>query len=166
VLFAAAISEFDKNIAEDSTTNSLTGSLNLFVYVATNQYFANTAIIVLLNKRDLFEEKIRKAGYLAQYFDGYKGDNDLESAIQFMESKFLGKLPEEYRKKVSNIHDLCDRQRQRSTGFQKDSSPLSKRSRLVMLHVSGNEQDNSDYKPLLKLSFEFFGSPISTTRRA
>jgi len=106
VIFVAALSEFDQVLFEDGATNRLSETLQLFNWVCTNQFFLNTPVLLFLNKRDLFEIKVAKPGYMAKFLDDYKGDTDLEAATTYMMNKFLSVLSEEKRKLV-NVHITC-----------------------------------------------------------
>ena len=44
---------------EDETTNRMHESLRLFDSICNNKWFVNTSIILFLNKKDLFAEKLR-----------------------------------------------------------------------------------------------------------
>ena len=46
---------------EDETTNRMHESTRLFDSIANNKWFVDTSIILFLNKKDLFEEKIKKS---------------------------------------------------------------------------------------------------------
>ena len=52
------ISFFSKVLVEDETTNRMHESLRLFDSICNNKWFVNTSIILFLNKKDLFSEKI------------------------------------------------------------------------------------------------------------
>ena len=54
IIFVAAISEFDQTLYEDSQTNRLIESLNLFEEVVNSRWFNNSSIIIMLNKEDIF----------------------------------------------------------------------------------------------------------------
>lgn len=58
-MFVAAISEFDQVLYEDEHTNRVTEALHLFDEISNSEWFKSTAMILFLNKRDLFEEKIK-----------------------------------------------------------------------------------------------------------
>ena len=58
VIFVAAISEYDQVLFEDDTTNRVIEALNLFDEICNSRWFTETSIILFLNKRDLFMEKI------------------------------------------------------------------------------------------------------------
>jgi len=58
VIFVAAISAYDQVVVEDNKTNGLVEALNLFEDICTSRWFANTAMILFLNKKDIFQEKV------------------------------------------------------------------------------------------------------------
>ena len=57
VVFVASLSEFDQMLYEDETKNRLDEALELFGKISNSKWFAETAIILFLNKKDLFEKK-------------------------------------------------------------------------------------------------------------
>ncbi|KAI6227591.1 Guanine nucleotide-binding proteinG(I) subunit alpha [Aphelenchoides fujianensis] len=61
ILFCVALSEYDLVLDEDQETNRMHESIHLFDSICNNKWFVSTSIILFLNKKDLFEEKIRKS---------------------------------------------------------------------------------------------------------
>jgi len=61
VIFCVAISEYDLKLYEDDQTNRMHESLKLFKEICNSKWFIDTAMILFLNKRDLFAEKIKKS---------------------------------------------------------------------------------------------------------
>lgn len=83
IIFCVAMSEYDQVLHEDETTvgwtkkiwrktnflifffilfqNRMQESLKLFDSICNNKWFTDTSIILFLNKKDLFEDKIRKS---------------------------------------------------------------------------------------------------------
>lgn len=59
VLFVAAISEYDQTLQEDHHVNRQEESLRLFSEICESKWFHNSIIILFLNKRDLFREKLQ-----------------------------------------------------------------------------------------------------------
>jgi len=57
LIFFVSLSEYDLALYEDSQTNRMLESLQLFKDICAFPYFANTPFIVFLNKYDLFEKK-------------------------------------------------------------------------------------------------------------
>ncbi len=58
VIFVAALSEYDQALFEDSSQNRMTEAIQLFDEICNNHNFTKSNMILFLNKRDLFEEKI------------------------------------------------------------------------------------------------------------
>jgi guanine nucleotide-binding protein G(i) subunit alpha len=94
VIFVVAMSEYDLKLAEDNETNRMFESLKLFKDIINSKWFTNTAMILFLNKKDLFAEKILRSD-LSVCFPDYKGGPNYEKASRFMEKKFnaLNKNP-------------------------------------------------------------------------
>ncbi|CAH8503232.1 unnamed protein product [Heterobilharzia americana] len=81
------ISEYDLTLAEDEEMNRMMESMRLFSSICNNQCFAETSIILFLNKRDLFEDKIMKSP-LTICFPDYIGGNNYEEASEYIRSRF------------------------------------------------------------------------------
>lgn len=94
VIFVAAISEYDQVCFEDSATNRMSEALTLFDDVANSKWFTETSIILFLNKRDLFEEKIQtvKINSVPEFADYSGGDNSYDDGIRYFLQKFLSKV--------------------------------------------------------------------------
>ncbi|KAL3069874.1 hypothetical protein niasHT_033936 [Heterodera trifolii] len=60
IIFCVALSEYDMVLAEDDEMKRMIESMKLFDSICNNKWFLNTSIILFLNKKDLFEEKIRR----------------------------------------------------------------------------------------------------------
>jgi guanine nucleotide-binding protein G(o) subunit alpha len=73
VLFCVALSAYDQTLREDSDVNRMQESLKLFGSILNNRWFMNTSIMLLLNKKDLFEKKI-KVSPLTVCFPDYEGN--------------------------------------------------------------------------------------------
>jgi len=90
VLFVAAISEYDQVLYEDETTNRMTEALNLFEEICNSRWFHETSMILFLNKRDLFGEKIVRVP-LTVCFPEYDGKNSYEEASEYLKNLFESK---------------------------------------------------------------------------
>eukprot|EP01100_Stratorugosa_tubuloviscum_P007138 TRINITY_DN299_c0_g1_i2.p1 TRINITY_DN299_c0_g1~~TRINITY_DN299_c0_g1_i2.p1 ORF type:complete len:356 (+),score=137.82 TRINITY_DN299_c0_g1_i2:67-1134(+) len=88
VLFCTAISEFDQNLAEDENVNRMHESLKLFAEICDTRWFDLAAIILFLNKKDLFEEKIKHSN-LSICFPDYIAGSNCETAMNFIKEKFI-----------------------------------------------------------------------------
>jgi GTPase SAR1 family protein len=87
VLFVAAISEYDQVLFEDEETNRVVEALALFDDICNSKWFRNTSMILFLNKRDLFEEKLTKVPLQSIFYD-YDGDNSFLSASNWIKEQF------------------------------------------------------------------------------
>jgi GTPase SAR1 family protein len=88
VIFVAAISEYDQVLYEDEKENRLHEAIRVFDNICNNKYFEETAMILFLNKEDLFKEKIR-AVPLSICFEEYNGENTFEATSAYIRDRFL-----------------------------------------------------------------------------
>jgi len=86
VIFVCALTEYNQVLREDVKQNRLKESINLFD-IACNRRYPEKPIILFLNKKDLFEEQIKKVD-LNVCFPTYKGGKDAKSALDFIRWKF------------------------------------------------------------------------------
>jgi len=90
VIFVIALSEFDQYCYEDLSSNRMIEALNLFKEICSNPYFNFCSIILFLNKKDLFEEKI-KVKYIADVpeFSDYSGPRgSYDEGVRYFLEKF------------------------------------------------------------------------------
>ncbi|XP_048781878.1 guanine nucleotide-binding protein G(t) subunit alpha-2 isoform X1 [Lagopus muta] len=73
IIFCGALSAYDMVLVEDDEVNRMHESLHLFNSICNHKFFAATSIILFLNKKDLFEEKIKKV-HLSICFPEYDGE--------------------------------------------------------------------------------------------
>ena len=57
---------------EDETQNRMEEAISLFEQIVNSRWFAETSMILFLNKKDLFEQKIAKAS-ISKHFSDYDG---------------------------------------------------------------------------------------------
>jgi len=93
VLFVAALSAYDLVLYEDEDTNRMEEALNLFEEICNSRWFRKTSMILMLNKRDLFAEKIKKVPLTATIFKTtYKGDpHNYDQCVEFIKQCFESK---------------------------------------------------------------------------
>mmetsp|Transcript_19733 Transcript_19733/g.48263 ORF Transcript_19733/g.48263 Transcript_19733/m.48263 type:complete len:223 (+) Transcript_19733:557-1225(+) len=60
VMFIASLSCYNQNLFEDQGSNRMTEAILLFEDISNSHWFAETAMILFLNKDDIFREKIEK----------------------------------------------------------------------------------------------------------
>lgn len=90
VIFVAALSEYDQSLAEAKRTNRMVEALDLFRSVCNNRAFANTSIMLFLNKKDIFAEKLMYSDIVAQKpFSDYPGPTkDFNNGVLYFIQKF------------------------------------------------------------------------------
>mmetsp|Transcript_19551 Transcript_19551/g.35391 ORF Transcript_19551/g.35391 Transcript_19551/m.35391 type:complete len:427 (-) Transcript_19551:350-1630(-) len=90
VIFVAALSEYDQTLAEAKRTNRMVEALELFRSVCNNRAFSNTSIMLFLNKKDIFAEKILCSDIAAQRpFCDYAGPTkDFDHGVLYFIQKF------------------------------------------------------------------------------
>ncbi|XP_040850449.1 guanine nucleotide-binding protein G(i) subunit alpha-2 isoform X2 [Ochotona curzoniae] len=87
IIFCVALSAYDLVLAEDEEMNRMHESMKLFDSICNNKWFTDTSIILFLNKKDLFEEKITHS-HLTICFPEYTGANKYDEASSYIQSKF------------------------------------------------------------------------------
>uniref|UniRef100_A0A915JZJ0 Uncharacterized protein n=1 Tax=Romanomermis culicivorax TaxID=13658 RepID=A0A915JZJ0_ROMCU len=97
LIFVTSLSEYNMVLTEDSQTNRMKESITLFEKIANCKWFLKKAIILFLNKKDVFEEKL-KIFPLSIAFKDYNGPQDFEMACAYIEKQFVSN------RKDSNAH--------------------------------------------------------------
>ena len=87
IIFCAALSGYDLVLEEDNEVNRMIESMKLFGSICNNKWFVRTSIILFLNKRDLFREKIEKSP-LTICFPEYEGLNTYDEATAYIQEQF------------------------------------------------------------------------------
>lgn len=90
VIFVAALSEYDQSLAEAKRTNRMVEALELFRSVCNNRAFANTSIMLFLNKKDIFAEKVLYSDIAAQrpFYDYAGPSKDFDHGVLYFIQKF------------------------------------------------------------------------------
>jgi len=88
VVFVAALSEFDQVLFEDETQNRLDEAIDLFKQIINSKWFKETSVILFLNKKDLFKQKLGKKNF-ADYRKDYTGANTMDECVEYCKSLFI-----------------------------------------------------------------------------
>merc|ERR1712085_114531 len=90
VIFVAALSEYDQTLAEAKRSNRMVEALILFQSVCNNRSFKDTSILLFLNKRDIFQDKIMHSDIAAQKpFSEFAGPTkDYDAGVKYFIQKF------------------------------------------------------------------------------
>jgi hypothetical protein len=88
VLFLVALSGYDQGLIEDDQSNSMSEAIMLFDSIVNSQWFAQTSIILFLNKVDIFQNRILVSN-IKDYFPTYSGEaTDYHAAREYFKSRF------------------------------------------------------------------------------
>jgi len=89
VIFVTALSGYDMKCYEDNDQNRVHESMQLFGEICNNRFFTRSAMILFMNKTDLFEQKIPMFP-LKNTFPAFLGpEKDVQAAQQFLLQQFL-----------------------------------------------------------------------------
>merc|ERR1712048_1059084 len=96
IIFVAALSAYDQVLFEDDNTNRMSEALKLWKDICKKNIFKDKAMILFLNKKDLFAQKI-KYRPLSVRFPEFKvrpaekanGRSPLEQSQDFIRDLFL-----------------------------------------------------------------------------
>ncbi|SCV73392.1 BQ2448_7318 [Microbotryum intermedium] len=97
LLFVVAISEYDQTLREDNEVNRITESrtsnidVKLFESIVNSVWFRESCFVLLLNKCDLFDRKLKSGtAPFSHSFPDYTGsDNDVPAAKEYLRKNFL-----------------------------------------------------------------------------
>uniref|UniRef100_A0A1I7TFN4 Uncharacterized protein n=1 Tax=Caenorhabditis tropicalis TaxID=1561998 RepID=A0A1I7TFN4_9PELO len=105
VLFVAAISEFDQKLIEDETTNRMEEAIRLFWAVFNGKFFSKAAVILFLNKIDIFKEKIKHVK-IKDHFPSFEGNNTFDEGTLFFRRQFRDGIHPSFRRRLY-CHETC-----------------------------------------------------------
>ncbi len=88
ILFVVAMSEYDQKLFEDESVNRMDESLKLFDQIANNPFFKDTAIILFLNKEDIFKQKLATGVSISVCFPEYTGPTEFGPSAEFITKQF------------------------------------------------------------------------------
>ncbi|KAK4089947.1 guanine nucleotide-binding protein alpha-2 subunit [Purpureocillium lilacinum] len=89
VLFLVAISGYDQCLVEDMDGNQMNEALMLFESIVNSRWFTKSAMILFLNKMDLFREKLPRRPITDHGFTDYRGaPDDYKAASSYFLDKF------------------------------------------------------------------------------
>ncbi|EFX01247.1 g-protein alpha subunit [Grosmannia clavigera kw1407] len=89
LLFLVAISGYDQCLVEDKDGNQMNEALMLWESIANSHWFTKSALILFLNKMDLFKEKLARSPISAHGFTDYQGaPDDAKQVSRYFMDKF------------------------------------------------------------------------------
>jgi guanine nucleotide-binding protein G(o) subunit alpha len=122
VIFVAALSEYDQSLAEAKRTNRMVEALELFRSVCNNRAFANTSIMLFLNKKDIFAEKVLYSDIAAQrpFYDYAGPSKDFDHGVLYFIQKFKDCLiDDEFNDSFIHVTCATDTNNSKSAHFKK-----------------------------------------------
>jgi len=90
LIFCADISAYDMKLREDPKINRMDDALDLFRDTINSKWFINIDVILFLNKKDIFEDKLKKTS-LKTCFPNYEGQDEYEEASNYIMEQFQSK---------------------------------------------------------------------------
>lgn len=101
IIFLAPISAFDQQLEEDTRTNRIEDSLQLFTNICSSQLLKKASLILLLNKVDLLQKKLQNGRKVKKYIPSYGNrKNAYEEVSQYFRAHFM---------QVHHKHDTAHR---------------------------------------------------------
>ena len=94
IIFCTSLADYDLTLREDLVTNRLKESLDLFKETCRNPFFSKVYMFLLLNKMDIFEEKIMTKDPHDYGFDDYTGGKSKDAAKRYFRTKFEAMHPD------------------------------------------------------------------------
>ncbi|KAJ6241030.1 guanine nucleotide-binding protein g(o) subunit alpha [Anaeramoeba flamelloides] len=102
LFFVVAISEYNQKLFEDERINRLRESLTVFTKTLNNEFLQKKDCVLLLNKIDLFKEKLDNFP-LSKYFNEFTGENNFEESSEFLKKLFINSAPKNINSIVSHF---------------------------------------------------------------
>eukprot|EP00008_Paramoeba_atlantica_P010153 CAMPEP_0201488292 /NCGR_PEP_ID=MMETSP0151_2-20130828/17873_1 /ASSEMBLY_ACC=CAM_ASM_000257 /TAXON_ID=200890 /ORGANISM="Paramoeba atlantica, Strain 621/1 / CCAP 1560/9" /LENGTH=355 /DNA_ID=CAMNT_0047873551 /DNA_START=58 /DNA_END=1125 /DNA_ORIENTATION=+ len=90
IIYFLSLSEYNLSLFEDPSVNRMQESFRLFTEIVNSKWFTETPVILFLNKRDIFKEKIEKNEHpLSNVFPEFPGGDSYDEAVEFIKKKLL-----------------------------------------------------------------------------
>ena len=106
VIFVTAISEYDQVLYEDENTNRMDEALTLFEQICNHPSFKKTSMILFLNKRDLFEAKLKKKPMTCWRDVPELKTQDYDRCLSYIKECYV-KLNREQETRQVYVHATC-----------------------------------------------------------
>ena len=102
IIYVTSIASYDQRMEEDRTVNRYVDALVLFESIMQNPLLKGVQTIVMLNKVDIFEEKIKVVDFKT-HIHHYNGKNTSKDVIKFISEEFKRKNQEVQRKVIVHL---------------------------------------------------------------
>ncbi|KAG0363921.1 hypothetical protein BGZ54_007969 [Gamsiella multidivaricata] len=103
-----AMEEHHISLANSENANQTEEALMLFDQICNSQWFIDTAMIMFMNKTDIFKEKIKHSN-ISTYFPDYNGkEGDYIEASGFFRARFMRLNRSEHKEVYVHYTDATD----------------------------------------------------------
>jgi hypothetical protein len=109
VAFVVGMSEYDQILSDDATTNRMQESIKVFGQICYSRWFRTTPMLLFLNKKDVFEEKIVYSP-ITKCFPEYNGTGESDDAANYIQQQFRDKNPSHKREVYCHFTNAKDAQ--------------------------------------------------------
>ncbi|KAJ3426254.1 guanine nucleotide-binding protein g(o) subunit alpha [Anaeramoeba flamelloides] len=104
LIFVIALDSYSQKLFEEHSVNRMTECISVFEQTVNNEFFKKKRLVILLNKIDLFKEKLKKVK-IKEAFPDYEGENDFEHTSEYFKNKFLDIV--NHKKRSVSTHLTC-----------------------------------------------------------
>eukprot|EP01080_Neovahlkampfia_damariscottae_P000216 gene216-4462_t len=102
LIYIVSLSDYDEVLYENRDTNKMKEAVEVFEATVNLDWFKNSPIILIFNKKDLLEKKIQENDTLKDVFPEYKGGKNPKAAEEFIQTMFF----DLYKGNPDNIHQF------------------------------------------------------------
>ncbi|KAI1798059.1 G-protein alpha subunit [Ganoderma leucocontextum] len=108
IIFMCSTAGFNEVLQEDRGVNRLLDSFNLWKTVCSSKLLTSVQFILLLNKTDILDARLKAGVNFASYVKSYKDANDLAHVTEYLRMKFIAMhhhhSPE---RRTLHVHSTC-----------------------------------------------------------
>jgi len=108
ILFSVSLSGYDRRLIEDPNTNQMEDAMQMWDGICNSQWFTETALILLFNKTDLFQQKITYSP-IRTFFPDYEGpEGDFAAGTEYFRRTFARLSEKSHRRLFIHFMSLTD----------------------------------------------------------
>jgi GTPase SAR1 family protein len=112
VIFLVGLSGYNQVMFEDSSYNRMQESMELFSEVTKKDIFRDTPIFLFLNKKDLFEDMVKKKNIdIKTCFPEYTDGCDLDKSLAYIKEQYNSRMQQNVPGKKVYTHVIAARVR-------------------------------------------------------
>eukprot|EP00158_Paraphelidium_tribonemae_P004308 Partr_v1_DN26685_c1_g1_i1_m69004 putative Guanine nucleotide binding protein (G protein) alpha len=93
-VYVHSLTSYDLRVEEDTNLGKLQESVAVFEEIVNHDVISNLPLILLLNKNDLFVEKLKKVSF-RQNWPEYTGPEDPTQVLEYIKQLFLARIKSE-----------------------------------------------------------------------